>query len=44
MPSSHGPDRLVVAVDDGHAVANAGLPATLASGRNTQWHGRLDMA
>jgi hypothetical protein len=32
MPSSHSPDGLVVAFDDGHAVANAGLllPATLA--------------
>jgi Transposase DDE domain group 1 len=32
MPSSHSPDRLVVAFDDDHAVANAGLllPATLA--------------
>jgi hypothetical protein len=32
MSSSHGPDRLVVAFDDTHAVANAGLllPATLA--------------
>ncbi len=32
MPSSHSPDRLAVAFDDGHAVANAGLllPATLA--------------
>jgi hypothetical protein len=32
VPSSHGPDRLVVAVDDDHAAANAGLllPATLA--------------
>jgi hypothetical protein len=32
MPSSHSPDALVVAFDDGHAVANAGLvlPATLA--------------
>jgi hypothetical protein len=32
MASSHSPDRLVVAFDDGHAVANAGLllPATLA--------------
>jgi hypothetical protein len=31
MASSHSPDRLVVAFDDGHAVANAGLllPATL---------------
>jgi hypothetical protein len=32
MPSSHSPDRLVVAFDDTHAIANAGLllPATLA--------------
>jgi hypothetical protein len=32
MPSSHSPAGLVVAFDDGHAVANAGLllPATLA--------------
>jgi DDE family transposase len=32
MPSSHSPDTLVVAFDDDHAVANAGLllPATLA--------------
>jgi Transposase DDE domain group 1 len=32
MSSSHSPDRLVVAFDDDHAVANAGLllPATLA--------------
>jgi hypothetical protein len=32
MPSSHSPDRLAVAFDDDHAVANAGLllPATLA--------------
>jgi hypothetical protein len=32
MPSSHSADRLVVAFDDDHAVANAGLllPATLA--------------
>jgi hypothetical protein len=32
MPSSHSPDRLTVAFDDDHAVANAGLllPATLA--------------
>ena len=32
MASCHSPDRLVVAFDDGHAVANAGLllPATLA--------------
>ena len=32
MPSSHSPDSLVVAFDDDHAVANAGLllPATLA--------------
>jgi hypothetical protein len=32
MPSSHRPDRLVVAFDDDHAVANAGLvlPALLA--------------
>ena len=32
MPSSHSPDTLVVAFDDTHAVANAGLllPATLA--------------
>jgi hypothetical protein len=32
MPSSHSPNRLVVAFDDDHAVANAGLllPATLA--------------
>jgi hypothetical protein len=32
MASSHSPDCLVVAFDDGHAVANAGLllPATLA--------------
>ena len=32
MPSSHSPDRLVVAFDDDHAVANAGLllVATLA--------------
>jgi hypothetical protein len=32
MPSSHCPDRLAVAFDDDHAVANAGLllPATLA--------------
>jgi hypothetical protein len=32
MPSSHSPDTLVVAFDDSHAVANAGLmlPATLA--------------
>ena len=32
MPSSHSPDRLVVAFDDPHAIANAGLllPATLA--------------
>ena len=32
MPSSHSPDSLVVAFDDTHAVANAGLllPATLA--------------
>jgi hypothetical protein len=32
MPSSHSPDRLAVAFDDTHAVANAGLvlPATLA--------------
>lgn len=37
MPSLHGPDRLAVAFDDGHALANAGLllPATLAEGRNT---------
>jgi hypothetical protein len=32
MPSSHSPDTLVVAFDDGHSAANAGLllPATLA--------------
>jgi hypothetical protein len=32
MPSSHSSNRLVVAFDDTHAVANAGLlpPATLA--------------
>jgi hypothetical protein len=32
MPSSHRPDRLAVAFDDDHAVANAGLvlPALLA--------------
>jgi hypothetical protein len=32
MPSSHSPNRLAVAFDDDHAVANAGLllPATLA--------------
>jgi hypothetical protein len=32
MPSSHSPDSLMVAFDDTHAVANAGLllPATLA--------------
>jgi hypothetical protein len=32
MPSSHSPDGLVVAFDDDHAVANAGLllVATLA--------------
>ena len=32
MPSSHSPAGLVVAFDDAHAVANAGLllPATLA--------------
>jgi hypothetical protein len=32
MPSSHSPEGLVVAFDDAHAVANAGLllPATLA--------------
>jgi hypothetical protein len=32
MPSSHSPDSLVVAFDDTHALANAGLllPATLA--------------
>jgi hypothetical protein len=31
MASSHSPDRLVVAFDDTHAIANAGLlPATLA--------------
>jgi hypothetical protein len=31
MPSSHSLDRLAVAFDDDHAVANAGLllPATL---------------
>jgi hypothetical protein len=33
MPSSHGPDVLVVAFDDAHGVAAGLLPATLASSR-----------
>jgi len=34
MPSSHGSDVLVIAFDDAHGVADAGLlPATLASSR-----------
>jgi hypothetical protein len=33
MPSSHGPDVLVVAFDDAHVDAAGLLPATLASSR-----------
>ena len=48
MPSTHSPAELVVALDDDHAVANAGLllPATLAERlgigqSSTSWSHRL---